>query len=113
MIMHGAVLAVPLQIAIVAAIGLAVANLIHGCNISFRTAFAVTCYANLVNVVGLLMALPVIIWGEPDQFNPKSFIPTNLGFFLTPAGNSKFLMSLAGSFDVLTIWFIVLMCFVL
>ena len=109
MMMHGSFIMVPLGIAIVAAIGLAVVNLIHGRNISFRTAFSVTCYANLVNVLGLLMALPVVIWGEPEQFNPQSFIPSNLGFFLTPTGNSKFLMSLAGSVDLLTIWYVILL----
>jgi hypothetical protein len=109
MMMHGSFIMVPLVIAIVAAIGLAVVNLIHGRDISFRTAFSVTCYANLVNVLGLLMALPVIIWGEPEQFNPQSFIPSNLGFFLTPTGNSKFLMSLAGSVDLLTIWYVILL----
>ncbi len=94
---------------IVAAIGMGVVNAIFGGAVKFKTAFSITCYANLVGILGAVMAVPIIIFGDPEHFNAQSPVPSNLGFFLNPLETSKPLFSLASSFDIFTIWFMVLL----
>ena len=105
----GGVLGAPIYLLIVAAIGLAVVNAIFGSPLSFKKAFSVTCYANLCGFVGALMVLPMILFGDVEHFNPNNPAPTNVGFFLNPLETSKPLLTLASSFDLFTIWFVVLL----
>ena len=55
------------------------------------------------------MVLPMILFGDVEHFNPNNPAPTNLGFFLNPLETSKPLLSLASSFDLFTIWFVILL----
>ena len=98
-----AFLAVPIGALIVAGIGLLIASVIFGSPLPFKTAFSVTCYAGLVFVLQNLMAMALILFGDPEHFNPQNLVPSNVGFFL-PSETSKPLMSLAGSFDIFTLW---------
>lgn len=103
------VVAVPIIILIIAAIGLGIVNLVFGSKTNFRTAFSVTCYANLVSVLGAVIAVVMILFGDPEHFNPQSPVPTNLGFFVDPTHTSKALVALAGSIDLFTFWFMALL----
>jgi hypothetical protein len=103
------VVALPIVLLIVAALGLLIVNALLGGTVNFKTAFAVSCYSNLVGVLGGLMGLAMILFGDPEHFNPNAFMPTNLGFFLNPLETSKPLMALATSFDIFTIWWLVLL----
>jgi hypothetical protein len=91
---------------IVAGIGLLIVNAIFGARVEFKTAFAVTCYANLVALLGSIMALVLILLGDPEHFNAQNPVPSNIGFFLNPLETPKALLSLASSFDIFTLWFI-------
>jgi hypothetical protein len=104
----GEVVGVPLYLLIIAAVGLFIVNVMFGGTIKLKASFSVVCYANLVGLVGGALALVVILFGDPEQFNPQNFIPSNIGFFLNPHETSKFLYSLASSFDVFTTWFLIL-----
>ena len=55
------------------------------------------------------MAVAVILFGDPDHFNPESPVPSNVGFFLNPREVSKPLYSLASSADIFSIWLLILM----
>lgn len=55
------------------------------------------------------MALAVILFGDPDNFNPQSPVPASVGFFLNPVETSRPLFALAASLDLFTIWFLVLL----
>ncbi len=99
---------VPISLLIVAAVGLFIVNVIFGAATKFKVDFSVVCYANLVVLVGAVLALVVIFFGDAEQFNPQNFIPSNLGFFLNPRETSKPLYAIASSFDVFTIWFLIL-----
>jgi hypothetical protein len=105
----GGVLGAPIYLLIVAAVGLAIVNAIFGSPISFKKAFAVTCYANLCGFVGALMVLAMILFGDLEHFNPENPSPTNVGFFLNPLETSKPLLTFASSFDLFTIWFVILL----
>ena len=106
---HASFIFVPIGILIIAATGLGIGNGVFGGQISFKTAFSVACYANLVGILGTLMAVPIILFGDPEHLNPQNPLPTNLGFLLNPTDTPKPLMSLAGSFDVLTLWMMALL----
>jgi len=99
----------PVVLLIIAAICLAVTNAIFGGKITFRTAFSVACYADLVSVLASLIAIVMIIFGDVEHFNPQNPVPTNPGFFLNPAETPRALLSLAGSFDIFSLWIIVLL----
>ncbi len=105
----GALLGPPIGLLIIAGLGLLIVNGILGAQLNFKTAFSVTCYANLVTILGVLMALPLILFGDAEHFNPQNFIPSNVGFFLNAHETSKPVYSLASSFDLFTIWFMVVL----
>lgn len=99
-------LGAPIFLLIVAGVGLLILNGMLGSQLKFRTAFSVACYANMVFVLGSLVALAMILFGDPEHFNPESPRPTNIGFFLNPLETPKPLMSLASSFDLFTLWYL-------
>jgi len=105
----GVVVFGPAMLLILAALGLGILVLIYGAPSNFKAVFSATCYANLVGVLGVLMGVALILFGDPEHFNAQNPIPSNVGFFLNPLETSKPLYSLAGSADILWIWTMVLM----
>ena len=103
------VIAAPIVLLIFAAIGLLVLNSFFGAQAKFKTVFSVTCYSQLVGVLGVLMGLAVILFGDAERFNAQNPMPTNLGFFLNPLETSKPLLALAGSVDIFTTWGLILL----
>jgi hypothetical protein len=104
-----ALLAVPIVLLVVAGLGLLIMNAIFGSRLNFKTAFCVTSYANLVSLLGAIIALVMILLGDPEQLNAQNPVPTNPGFFFNPRETSKPLLSLLSSLDVFTIWFMALL----
>jgi hypothetical protein len=102
-------LAAPIVLLVVAGVGLLIMNAIFGSQLKFKTAFCVTCYANMVSVLGAAIALVMILLADPEQFNAQNPMPTNPGFFFNPRETSKPLLSLLSSLDVFTIWFMALL----
>jgi hypothetical protein len=102
-------LAVPIFLLILAGLGILVVNVIFGARASFKTVFSLVSYANLVSLLGSLMAIAVIFFGDPEQFNSQNFIPSNLGYFLRQSQVSKPLYALASSADLLTVWMVILL----
>lgn len=107
----GPFLAVPIMCLIGALVGWIVVNSIFGGEIPFKTAFAITCYANLISILQSAIGMAVVFFGDPEHFisNPNNPTPTSLGFFLNPADTSKPLLALAGSFDVFSLWYLALL----
>ncbi len=105
----GGLLGPAVVLLVIAGLGLLILNAIFGAQLNFASVFAVTCYANLVGLLGAMMAVTVILFGDPEHFNPQNPMPSNLGFFLNPVETSKPLMALAGSLDLFTVWFMALL----
>lgn len=103
------VLGVPIFMLILAAVGLGIVNLIFGAKAKFSTAFSIACYANLVGVLGGILGIVMMLFGDPEHFNVNAPVPTNMGFFLDQAHASKPLFALASSIDLFTLWFMVLL----
>ena len=107
--MHvGGVLGDPIYLLIIAAVGLFVVNVIFGASANFKTCFSVVCYASLVLLVGVVLGLVMIFLGDAEQFNAENFVPTTVGFFLTPRETSRPLYVIASSFDIFRVWFIIM-----
>ncbi len=105
----GPLLGPPIILAIIAALGLAIVNGIYGGQLNFKESFSVACYANLVGVLGAVMGVAMILFGDPERFNPNNPMPTNIGFFLNPLETSKPLLALASSLDLFSFWLIALL----
>ena len=104
----GGIVGAPIVLLILAGLGLLIVNLIFGAQTKFKAVFSLICYANLVSLLGSLMAVAVILFGDPDHFNAQNPVPSNVGFFLNPLEVSKPLYSLASSADIFTIWLLIL-----
>lgn len=105
----GALLGPPIFLVIVAALALGIVNAIYGGQMNFKQSFAVSCYANLISVLAVLMALPVMFFGDPERFNPQNPTPTNIGFFLNPLETSKPVLAFTSSLDIFSFWLIALL----
>ena len=55
------------------------------------------------------MAIAVIFFGDPEQFNSQNPMPSNVGFFLNPTQVSKPLYAVASSADFLSVWLLILL----
>ena len=104
-----AVVFVPLFLLVVAGFGLLVLNGFFGERARFKEVFSATCYAYLPGIVGGVMAIAVMVFGDPDYFNPRIPAPTNPGFFLNPLTTSHAVFALASSLDIVVFWFLILL----
>jgi Yip1-like protein len=105
----GGLLGAPVFLLVLAAVGMAISSAIFGSGVNFKTAFSIACYANLVNVLEAVIAVVMILFGDPDHFNPRSPVPTSLGFFLDPQRTSKPFYALATSLDLFSFWLMALL----
>jgi hypothetical protein len=103
------VVAVPIIMLVIAAVGLGIVNLVFGSKTNFATAFSITCYANLVAILGAAIAIVMILFGDPEHFNPSNPVPTSLGFFVDAAHTPKPLVALASSIDLFSFWLMALL----
>jgi hypothetical protein len=102
-------LTVPIFLLVIAGFGLLVLNVLFGKKASFKQVFSVTCYADMPGILGILMGIVVMFFGDPAAFNPQSPAPTNLGYFLNPLTTSHAFMALANSLDFIIVWFLILL----
>lgn len=98
------VLVLPIILVIIAAVGMLIMSAVFGSPVSFKTAFSITSYASIVSLLGSLMAIALIFFGDPEHFNPQSPMPTNPGFFMDPGSTSRPLLAVAGSLDIFSFW---------
>jgi hypothetical protein len=104
-----AVLGTPLFMLVVAGIGLLILNVFFGQRAKFKQVFSVACYADLPSILGAVMAVAVLLFGDANAFNVQAPAPTNPGFFMNPLTASHALFALASSLDVVVFWFMALL----
>jgi hypothetical protein len=100
-------LGTPIFLLVLAAFGLLVVNAIFGGKTGFKKIFSVTCYSFMPKILAGVMMVAVVLLGDPEQFNSQNPAPTNPGYFMAPSA-SRALVSLASSFDIFTLWVMVL-----
>ena len=95
--------------AIAAAVLLGTLNFGFGGQAKFGQLFAVVIYAGLPGIFKSILGIIALFAGlNQESFQLQNPVGTNLGYYL-PQETPKWLMSLATSLDVLTIWTIVLL----
>lgn len=95
--------------AISASVLLATMNFGLGGRATFPQMFAVWMYATLPFLIQGILSIVTIFAGlDPDSFNLKNPVGTNLGYFL-PLDSPKWLMAFGTAIDVLTIWVLILL----
>jgi Yip1 domain len=94
---------------IVAAVLMATFNFGMGAEIKFGAALAVVLWAWVPGILkSILGAIALFAGSDPEAFNVRNPVATNLGFFLSRTDHPV-LYSLASSIDIFAIWYIVLM----
>jgi Yip1 domain len=94
----------------IASVGLmATLNFGLGGNATFSRLFAVWMYGTLPFLIqGILGIITLFAGLDADSFNMKNPVGTNVGYYL-PLDAPQWLVALASSFDVLTIWVLILL----
>lgn len=94
---------------VVAGVLLATVNFGFGGRAKFGAMLAVWFYGTLPWAVqGLLGIITVYAGVDPDSFNLRNFVGTNIGYYL-PTDVPKWLMAVATSIDLTTIWALILL----
>ena len=105
----GAVAGSVIVLAAVAALLLMVFKIAGGADLTFRQSLAVTCYSWLPFALYYALALVVMAFGRPEDFDLKNPLPFNPGWFLDPASSSPWAVTLASSLDLFSLWVIALL----
>ena len=76
---------------------------------SFGQAYAIVMYGWLPGIIGAVLGAVSLFAGvNPEGFDINNPVGTNLAYYLDPETTGKFVRSFASTFDVLSIWTIVL-----
>lgn len=95
--------------AIAAGVLLATLNFGVGGHAKFGQMYAVWMYAALPWAIqGLLGIITIFAGVDPDSFNLKNFVGTNIGYYL-PTDLPKALIALGTAIDIFTIWSLILL----
>ena len=77
--------------------------------VKFKQVFAIMCYSGMVGVVAaVLMVVVVFLKANPADFDIQHPLMFNAGALMDPNGPHKFLFAVASSFDVFSLWRILL-----
>ena len=80
-----------------------------GAETSFGQSFAIVMYGWLPGVLGAILAAVSLFAGvNPDGFDAKNPVGTNVGYYLDPETTGRFLRGMLTSLDVFSIWTVVL-----
>jgi len=104
----GAVVFPPFFVLIVAGVLTGIFNGLLGTELKFVQTFAITAYAFLVRGLYNLLLILLLYLKPPEDFNIQ-ISPFSPAAYMNRQENPKWLMSLAGSLDLFTIWTIVLL----
>ncbi|UCB52651.1 MAG: YIP1 family protein [Candidatus Zixiibacteriota bacterium] len=91
-----------IALVIVAAVLFFVFNVLMGGDSGFRRVFSVYCYSSLIAVPAMIVKFPLVMM--KGNIN----VQTSLGLLLSPDAKGSFLHSVLSSFDIFTIWQVIL-----
>jgi len=93
---------------IVAAVLMATINFGFGGTSKFGQMMAVWFYSTLPWAIQGILGIVATWFVDPDSFNLKNFVGTNLGYYMPPDW-PKTLIALGTGLDIFTIWALVIM----
>ena len=95
---------------VIAGVLLFIMNAMLDAGLTFKQVLNIQTYASLpASLVGGAALVLVLFLKSPDEFDVQRPLAFNAGAFLNPDTSAKWLQSLLGSFDLFTIWTIVLL----
>jgi len=104
----GAALGAPLSVLLIAGVLTGLFNGLLGTELKFIQGFAVTAYALLVRALLAALMILLVYLKPPEDFNIQ-VSPFSPAAYMNRLENPKWLMGLAGSIDLFTIWSIILL----
>jgi len=104
----GAIVGAPFFTLIIAGVLTGLFNGLLGTELKFAQTFAITAYALVVRALLAALMILLVYLKPPEEFNIQ-VSPFSLGAYMNRLENPKWLMSLAGSLDLFTLWSIVLL----
>ena len=104
-----AAVGMPIVALVTAAVLLFVFKLMLDAQLTFRQVFAVTCYSFLTGVLSVALSILVMFLKNPEDFNLQDPLGAHLGSLLDPEAAPKWLAALASSFDLFTLWTMLLL----
>jgi hypothetical protein len=76
---------------------------------TFGQSYAIFMYGWLPGIVGAILGTISLFAGvNPEGFDINNPVGTNLAYYIDPAATGKFIHSMAGTLDVISIWSVVL-----
>jgi hypothetical protein len=82
-------------------------NLLAGAGARFGTSFAIVAHVGLVGIISTPIFLLVLFLKPPGTIDPDNPLVSNLGALL-PEDSAKWLVALCKSFDIFSIWMLIL-----
>jgi len=104
-----AVVALPIMALVTAGVFLFLFRMLMSVELSFRQSLAIVCYSWVPTLFGSIMAFIMLYLKTPEDFDLNYPAPTNIGAFLELSSTPKWLLSLATSIDVVTLWTLALL----
>ncbi len=104
-----AAVSMPIVVLVTAAVLLFVFKLMLDAQLTFRQVFAVTCYSFLTGVFSVALSILVMFLKNPEDFNLQDPLGAHLGSLLDPETAPKWLAALASSFDLFSLWTMLLL----
>ncbi len=99
-----------LGVLIVAGVLLFLMNGLLDAGLRYKQSLNICAYAMFpASLVSSILTCVVMYLKPPDEFDIEHALAFNAGAFLNPESTSKYLVSLASSFDLFTFWMIALM----
>lgn len=105
----GAAVGTVVSALVVAAMLLVMANLMLSAQLAFRQLFAITCYAYLPNLLAGALGILMMYLKQPEDFDLENPTAFNIGAYLDPQATPKWLVSVASSVDLFSIWILLLL----
>jgi Yip1 domain len=94
--------------ALLAAIYLAVFNLLGGTKINFKTSLGIVSYAWTPSIISGSLGIVILFLKDPSTVDIQNLVASNAGAYLS-SDSPKWLISLLGSLDVFSFWVMILM----
>jgi len=104
----GGIVGPPFFTLLIAAVLTGIFNGMLGTELKFKQMFAITAYAFLVRAIYTVVLVIIMYLKPPEDFDIR-VSPFSLGAYLNRQETPKWLLALAGSLDLFTIWTIILL----
>jgi Yip1 domain len=83
-------------------------NFTMSAEIPFGRAMAIVLYGWLPTLIGAILSLIAVWFGDPEGFRIDSPVGTNPAHFMDPQTTSKFVLGMLSSLDVIGLWIVIL-----